>query len=203
MDAEEAAEHLARIRRIMESATQLTVLPGKAAIVGGVLCLAGCWVTYRLMGCCDFGRMRDLAPSVRMQIVGVWLGVAAAGLAVDIAMTVLSAGRQGRRPWTRLAQMAAYAVGPGVAAGIVLTVALVRRDQWQMVPGTWMVLYGGALWMASVMSVRAPRVLGVAFFVGGVAALLWASHVALVLVGATFGLGHIAFGAYLLARFGD
>ena len=81
--------------------------------------------------------------------------------------------------------------------------ALALCGQWQMVPGVWIMLYGGAIWMASVMSIRAPRLLGLGFFIAGILSLFWASPIALIMIALTFGLGHIVFGAYLLVKFGD
>ena len=203
MDANEAAKHLATIRHIMESAMRLTVLPGRAAIIGGLLALAGCGVTYWQMGSLDFAQINALAASLRHHLICVWAAVAVLGIAVDVLMTVLTARKHGQRAWPRLAQMATYAVGPGIVAGAVLTVALGMQQQWQMVPGVWMMLYGVAVWMASLMSVRAPSVLGLLFFVAGVLTILWLSPVALLMVGLTFGVAHIVYGIYLLARFGD
>jgi len=203
MDANEAAKHLATIRRIMESATRLTVLPGRAAILGGLLALAGCGVTYWQMGSLDLAQINTLAASLRHRLICVWAAVAVLGIAMDVLMTVLTARKHGQRAWSRLAQMAAYTVGPGIAAGLFLTVALGMQGQWQMVPGVWMMLYGVALWMASVMSVRAPSVLGLVFFAAGALTIFWLSHVALLMVGLTFGVAHIVYGIYLLARFGD
>jgi hypothetical protein len=66
-----------------------------------------------------------------------------------------------------------------------------------------MMLYGVALWMAGILSVRAPRTLGGVFFLAGVVTLFWASPAALAMVALTFGLAHVAYGIYLISRFGD
>ncbi len=42
MDFDEAKARMREIQRIMETATLYTLLPGTAAIVGGVLVLLGC-----------------------------------------------------------------------------------------------------------------------------------------------------------------
>ena len=41
MEVDEARERMREIQRIMETATLFTLLPGTAAIVGGLLVLAG------------------------------------------------------------------------------------------------------------------------------------------------------------------
>jgi hypothetical protein len=203
MDANEAAGHLAIIRRIMESAAQYTVLPGRAAIVGGVLALAGCAVTFWLLGSTDFQQVAQLEATQRSALAGIWALIAIVAIGQDVLWTVVRARKRGINPWSRLAQMAAYAMAPGVIAGIVLTVALASHNKWQMLPGIWMMLYGSAIWMAGVLSARAPKALGFIFFVAGVLALFWLTSISLILVALTFGLAHIVFGIYLIVRFGD
>ncbi len=203
MQPHEAEKQLATIRRIMESATQLTVLPGKAAVIGGLIALVGCAVSYWQVGSLDFGQVNDIEASMRWRLIGVWAAVAVLGVAIDVLMTVRLARKHGEAPWSRLSQLAAYAMGPGIAAGIALTIALARNHQWQMVPGIWMMLYGGAVWTASVMSMRAPSVLGLAFFLVGLVTLFWAASVSLAMIALTFGFGHVIFGIYLIAKFGD
>ena len=203
LNAKEAVEHLAAIRRIMESATQLTVLPGKAAIAGGVLALAACAMTQRALGSWDFSGMNALDAPMRMKLIALWSATAVLGIVVDVALTVLAARKRGVSPWSRLSRLAAYAMAPGIAAGTVLTLALGQAGYWGLVPAVWMMLYGGAVWTASVFSVRAPGVLGALFFAAGVATAFWLSSVSLLMVAATFGLAHIVFGIYLIAKFGD
>ena len=203
LNAKEAAEHLAAIRRIMESATQLTVLPGKAAIVGGLLALIASGITWRALGSWDFAEMGDIDAALRLRLVILWSAVAVLGIGFDVVMTLMAARKRGVSAWGRLSQLAAYAMGPCVVIGVVVTLAFALDGRWGMVPGIWMLLYGGAIWMTSLVSVRAPRVLGLVFFVFGVFTLFWVSPISLIMVAATFGLAHIVSGIYLLVRFGD
>ena len=203
MDTREATDHLAAIRRIMESASQLTVLPGKAGIVGGVLALAGCAATYGLMKSLDFAQMAVMEARPRGILIGLWVSVGMLAVAIDVLMTARLARRRGKNPWSRLLQLGACTMGPCIVMGVVLTVAFALRNQWSMVPAVWMILYGGSLWVVGTLSVRAPRILGLVFFLLGVVTLFWAGHVSLVMVAASFGLAHILFGVYLLARFGE
>ena len=203
MDAKEATHHLATIRKIMESATQLTVMPAKAALAGGILTLMGCGITRLELGTLNFDAMNHAHVSVRLFLIVVWAAVAILATGTDMVLAVLTARRCGQNPWYRFGKMAIYAMGPAVAVAGILTVVLALQKQWQLVPGVWMLLYGTALWTASVMSVRASKLLAFAFFLGGVLALFWLPDRALLLVGLTFGLGHIVFGIYLLATSRD
>jgi len=203
MDTNEAIEHLAAIRRIMESATKLTVLPGKAAIAGGVLALIGSAVSYWLMGSAGFDAMSRMPPERRMALILLWAAIALLAIGLDVILTVRLAGRSGRSPWSRLGQLAAYAMGPAVFIACVLTIAFGMRNTWEPLPAVWMMLYGVALWMASILSIRAPGVLGLVFILAGVVTLFWAAPIGLIMVALTFGAAHVVLGIYLLRRFGE
>ncbi|MFH1922034.1 MAG: hypothetical protein ABIP48_19385 [Planctomycetota bacterium] len=57
MDRDEARARMEEIQRIMERATLWTLLPGTAAVVGGVLVLAGCAASYAMFRSVDFAGM--------------------------------------------------------------------------------------------------------------------------------------------------
>ncbi len=48
MDIDEAETRMQEIQRIMERATLFTLLPGMPAVVGGLMVLAGCAVSYAM-----------------------------------------------------------------------------------------------------------------------------------------------------------
>ena len=203
MNEHEAMEHLATIRRIMESATQMTTLPGRAAICGGALALAACAATYWKMRSLDFAAMASLPANERAALITLWALIGVAGIGINILLTLRLARKRGVNPWSRLAQLAAYAMAPALLAATALSVTLIENGQWRLLAPTWMMLYGVALWMAGILSVRAPRVFGGVFFIAGVVTLFWAAPAALAMVALTFGLAHIAFGVFLISRFGD
>lgn len=203
MDSNEAVEHLATIRRIMESATKLTVLPGWAAIAGGALALIGSAVSYLLMDSTGLAALSSMAAGRQMAVILLWVAVALAAVGLDIILTVRLARRHGKSPWSRLAQLAAYAMGPAILIALVLTVEFGMRNQWEPLPAVWMMLYGAAVWMASILSTRAPAVLAAAFIAAGVVTLFWAASISLIMIALTFGVGHVVYGVYLLKRFGE
>ncbi len=203
LDPNQAAQQLATIRRIMESATQITVLPGWAAIVGGLVALVGCAVSYVLMGSLDFAVMNDLTLGDRYNVVAVWVAVGTLGVAIDVLMTIRLARQRGRRPWPRLAQLAAHAMAPALCCALLISIVLAERSAWDLIPAVWMLHYGVAVWMAGILSVRAPGVLGLLFMAAGATTLLCAVPISLLVVAATFGLCHIVYGIFLLVRFGS
>jgi hypothetical protein len=203
MNENEAVEQLATIRRIMESATRMTTLPGKAAVCGGALALIGCGVTFWKLRSLDFAAMANLSPQDCHALVAMWALIAIAGIGVNILLTLRLARKRGVDAWSRLAQLAAYAMAPALLAATALSVTMIENAQWRLVAPTWMMLYGVALWMTGILSVRAPRTLGGVFFAAGVVTLFWAAPAALAMIALTFGLAHVVFGIFLISRFGD
>ena len=65
MDFDEAKTRMREIQRIMETATLYTLLPGAAAIVGGMLVFVGCGASAWLLRSADFSQIADLPPNER------------------------------------------------------------------------------------------------------------------------------------------
>ena len=69
MEVDEAQARMREIQRIMETATLFTLLPGTAAIVGGLLVLLGCGVSYWLLNSLDFADIVQLSMPGRVALV--------------------------------------------------------------------------------------------------------------------------------------
>ena len=63
-----------------------------------------------------------------------------------------------------------------------------------------MLLYGTGVYTAGLFSIRAPRVLGLAFLLAGIVALFAFPDYGVISVAASFGLLHVVFGAYVLTK---
>jgi hypothetical protein len=91
---------------------------------------------------------------------------------------------------------------PALAAGGLLTIALMWSGPVRLIPGVWLVLYGVALLQAGAFSVRALPAMGTAFVALGALALplpwFWAN----VVLAASFGLLHIGFGVFIARTHG-
>ena len=87
-------------------------------------------------------------------------------------------------------------------AGAILTVTIVRSGDIDVLPATWLLLYGAAFVSSGAFSLRVIPVMGVCFMLaGGIAALLPLSVANLVL-GAAFGGLHIVFGIIIARNYG-
>ena len=79
MDHEEAQARMQEVQRIMERTTLYTLLPGASAIIGGVLVLIGCAVSYAMIGSVDFEDVLklDIEPQWAFCVMWFIIGVVA------------------------------------------------------------------------------------------------------------------------------
>ncbi len=89
-----------------------------------------------------------------------------------------------------------------IAAGAILTVALIERQAYAALPAAWLTLYGTAAVVGGVFSVRLVPIIGMAFMVLGGLAAFAPLAVGNVLLGAGFGLLQGVVGLVIVRRFG-
>ena len=82
MNADEAQARMQEIQRIMERATLFTLLPGVPAVVGGLMVLAGCGVSYSMFHSLDFGDLLHVSPNSQTAFCLMWflIGVGIVGV---------------------------------------------------------------------------------------------------------------------------
>jgi len=106
---------------------------------------------------------------------------------------------------------------PAMLAGMTLTALFVAIDQWVLLPGIWMLIYGAGVMAGGAFSVRIVPVMGAAFMVVGTIGLaipFVASYAGIpgavfsavglrdILMASGFGALHIAFGLLIARRHG-
>ena len=172
----QAQEALKYIRQTMESASTFTALSGWGLVAVGVVGLVAAALAWRL------GVPEKLA---------VWVPAALAGV-VCAGVANASKARRLEMPWV---------MTPVLAAGALLTLALVNASARHLLPGTWLALYGAGVTAGGTFSLRAVRWMGLALLVlGGLA--LWMPQQGIVFLAAGFGVMHILFGIYLVGKHG-
>jgi hypothetical protein len=205
MDVDEAQARMREIQRIMERATLCTLLPGTAAVVGGLAVLAGCAVSFFMLQGLDLGAFVQLPSLARAELCGLWIAIGVGSVALNIVLTMQSAARTGIPALNRPAQVAAFSLTPSVVVAIVLTLkfllaAPLRADDMQSIAPIWMMLYGTGVYTAGLFSIRPPRILGLAFLAAGIVALIALPGYGVAAIALSFGLLHIVFGIYVLQK---
>jgi hypothetical protein len=205
MDRDEARARMHEIQRIMERATLWTHLPGTAAILGGLMVLAGCAVSCRMFDSLDFGKLVDQPVNHQIWFCLMWFVIGVLAVVVEVVLTARDAKREGIAPTIRSARVAAFALTPSVLVAMVLTVKFLmppepKSEEIQYIVPLWMMLYGTGVYTAGLFSIRAPRVLGIAFIGAGIVALLAFPQYGVAWAALSFGLFHILFGTYILRK---
>jgi hypothetical protein len=135
----------------------------------------------------------------------MWFAIGVIGVLLEIILTTRAAAKQQLVPADRPIRVAAFSLTPSVVVAMVLTFKFLirvepRAEEIQYIVPVWMMLYGTGVYTAGLFSVRAPRTLGLTFLGMGVVALLGFPRYGVVWAALSFGLLHIAFGAYILRK---
>lgn len=205
MDRAEAKARMEEIQRIMERATLWTLLPGTAAVIGGILVLIGCGVSYWMIRSIDFAAMLDIPFAQQVVFCVMWFSIGVSGVLLETILTARAAKAQGMSPTVRSARVATFSLTPPVVVAMVLTVKFLipaepRPEEIQYVVPVWMMLYGTGVYTAGLFSIRAPRALGLTFMAFGIVALMAFQEYGVVTAALSFGLLHIGFGFYILNK---
>jgi hypothetical protein len=205
MDANEAQARMQEIQRIMERATLFTLLPGTAAVLGGLLVWAGCAVSYAMFRSLDFADILYLSLVRQAAFCVMWFLIGVIGVLLEVILTTRAAARQELVPADRPMRVAAFSLTPSVVVAMVLTVKFLipvepRAEEIRYIVPVWMMLYGTGVYTAGLFSIRPPRILGLAFIASGIVALLFFPEYGVVSAALSFGLLHIVFGLYILRK---
>jgi hypothetical protein len=182
-----AAENLRYIRETIERANTFTAVPGWGGIAMGVTGIVA-------------GIVAGQQPEFSGWLL-VWLAEAAIAFVIGMGALCLKARATGEALWSKPARKFALAFAPPIAAGGVLTIALWRAGAGNVIPGTWLALYGVAVMGAGAWSVAVVPAMGVSFLTLGCVALLFPAFGNLALI-CGFGVMHMVFGTIIARRHG-
>lgn len=183
---EKAIDNIRYIRETMERAGSFTAVPG----VGGMLMGASALVTAIVL---------NGTASKEVWFAG-WMAEAALALGIGGWTMIRKARALGamRGPGRKFAA----SLLPAMACGALLTVVLQQQHLYDLMPGTWLLLYGVAVINGGIYSVRIVPVMGLGFMVLGTAALLLPFHWAQWCMAAGFGGLQFAFGGLIARNYG-
>jgi len=184
---ERALDNLSFIRGTMERATTFTGVPGWGGVVMGLSALTAAPIAAR-------------QPSSRGWLT-VWLLDAAVAFVIGAWALRRKSHRQEGMAFTRPARRFLLSFAPPLLAGAALTAVLWSVGRVELLPGTWLLLYGTGVVTGGAFSVRAVPVMGLTMMVIGVVVLAWPSWGnAGMAVG--FGGVQVGFGAFIARRHG-
>jgi hypothetical protein len=183
-----AMADLRYIRETMERAGSFTAVPGWGGVAMGVVALVA-------------APLAAAQTSERAWLL-VWLGAAAVATATAAVTMLLKARRVGLSLLDGPGRKFALSFAPPIAAGAVLTAALLSLEAIRLLPGTWLLLYGVAVATAGTFSVRIVPLMGLCFMLLGCAALFSPAAWGDAYLAAGFGVVEIGFGIAIARRHG-
>jgi hypothetical protein len=185
---ERAMESLEFIRTTMARSAPFTAVSGRGGIAMGLLAIVAAALA------------RSTASN--QQWLTVWIASAAVAVPVGFVLMRAKARRYDLALWSAAGRRFAQGFAPAIAAGAVLTFALVRADAIDLVPATWLLMYGAGVLAGSSASVPVLAWLGALFMVLGTGSLFTPAAWRDLWLGAGFGVLQIAFGAYIARNHG-
>ena len=176
------------IRETMERASGVTAFPGRGQVVIGATALAAAALATRAVN-----------PTAWL---GIWLAEAVLAMAIGAAALAFKARASGPLFGSGAMRRFALAFSLPIAAAAVLTVRLHLAGMHDVLPGTWMLLYGAGIAAGGAVSVAAVRAMGGTFMLLGAIAVFAPAGHRDAWMAAGFGVLHLGFGFWIARRHG-
>jgi hypothetical protein len=182
-----AADNLRFIRETMERAGSFTSIPGWGGIAIGTTAVVTALIAN--------GRQ----PRTWLAI---WLADALVAAVIG-AITMIAKSRRAGVSLTSGASRRFFSsyLAPILCAAI-LTFAFALRGIYDVLPATWLLLYGASFVSSGAFSIRVVPVMGVCFIALGAMAAFVPMPIGNILLGAGFGGLHVAFGVIIARNYG-
>lgn len=199
VDENAARDHLTTIRTLMERTALYRRALAPVMFTVGTIGTAAGLIAYSFL------------KETPRAFAFYWLGVALAATAIAFFLIRRQAFANREVFWSPPTRRVFAAMSPAIFAGAAVVGPLVNIHQdgtmiAVALPPLWLVLYGCAIHSAGFFMVRGIRLFGWGFVIAGLLVALSAANPHLIepsirlahlVMTATFGLGHLAYGAYL------
>jgi hypothetical protein len=195
MEVRQAIADIAEVRDRLATAQRFGGYSGWAAVASGIVAL-GIGVAQAIVA------PQPLTPDAQRAYLSIWLWCLVAALAINYG-AILAWRAQHRDEQTRFQiRTVGMSILPAIAAGGVISAALVRHGLFTLLPGMWCATYALGLFASRALVPKPVVIVAVAFgfaatlllFAPGTTALSWW------VMPLAFGVGQIAIGAIVLAE---
>ena len=188
-----AMDNLRYIRETMESAASFTAVSGWGQCAIGLTALAAAYLA---------ARQSEPHHLVANAWIKIWLGAAFVSLLISGGTMWLKARARGVPLMARPGRKLVLNFAPPAVVGALLTLALHRAGQNELIPAMWLLLYGAGVVTGGAFSVQIVPVMGLCFMLAGAVALVSPAAWANALMAVGFGGLHVVFGVLIARRHG-
>ncbi len=183
-----ALDNLEFIRETMERSTHFTAVPGYGGILMGATAVAAAYIANQ-------------QPSPANWLA-VWLTEACLAFAIGLLAMWQKSKLANISLISAPARKFALGFVPAIICGAVITCGLWRYGHYDVMPFCWMLLYGAAVVTGGAFSVRVVPIMGWFFIAIGAIGFALPASFGNILMGASFGVTHMVFGAVIARRYG-
>jgi len=183
-----AIDNVRYIREMMERSAHFTAVPGYGGMLMGATAIVAAYVASQQV------YLRDWLI--------VWLTEAFLAFAIGLLAMWQKSKIAGQSLFSAPARKFAFGFVPPLVCGIAITLGLWRYEHYEVMAPVWMMLYGSAVVTGGAFSAKVVPVMGWIFIVAGCIAFALPAVYGNYLMGASFGLLHIVFGAMIARRYG-
>ena len=183
-----AIDNVRYIREMMERSASFTAVPGYGGMLMGVTAVVAAYIANTQI------YLRDSLVT--------WL--IEAGLAFAIGMLAMwqKSKIAGQPLLSTPARKFAFGFIPPLVVGVVIVLGLWLNGHYYVLAPVCILCYGAAVACGGAFSVRAVPIMGWCFIVLGAVAFVLPSSYGNLMMGASFGLLHIVFGAVIARWYG-
>jgi hypothetical protein len=183
-----AIDNVRYIREMMERSAHFTAVPGYGGALMGITAIVATYIASQQV------YLRDWLI--------VWLTEAFLAFAIGLLAMWQKSKIADQSLFSTPARKFAFGFVPPLVCGIAITLGLWRYEHYEIMAPVWMLLYGAAVVTGGAFSVKIVPVMGWAFIAIGCIAFILPAVYGNYLMGASFGILHIIFGAVIARRYG-
>jgi len=186
--SDRAVDNLQFIRETMERSASFTAVPGYGGMLMGATAIAAAVIASMQV--------------YLLNSLAIWLGEAALAFAIGLLAMWQKSKIAGQSLVSAPARKFALSFAPPLIAGVIIVLGLARYEYFYVLAPVCMVCYGAAIVCGGAFSVRVVPIMGWCFIALGAIAFILPSQYSNLMMGLSFGLLHMIFGAIIARRYG-
>ena len=186
--SDRAEENLKFIRDTMERSASFTAVPGYGGMLMGATAIAAAAIAN--------------SQPVLANSLAVWLGEAALAFSIGLLAMWQKSKIGGQSLTSAPARKFALSFAPPLVAGTAIVLGLWRYEHYEALAPVCMLTYGAAVACGGAFSAKIIPIMGWCFIAFGAVAFLLPAGYGNLMMGLSFGVLHIIFGAIIARRYG-